>query len=291
MVATIGKTIRLGRLLPGAGQRAACFAFDHGMQVGPIPGTKDLRAGVTLAVEAGFDAIILGPGAIERCCDLLTGRNRPAIIMRVDQTTMWRNASPTGYAEGHTRQVASVEEAARMGADAVLSFLFTTHTTPELENRSIEIAGETAREARRHGLVYVAEPMAARGGLMPTPFETDIVAMNARIAAEIGADVLKIDWPGSKKGCAEVVATSAGTPVLIAGGERSGSDEESLCLVADLLAAGAKGVMFGRTLFQSPDPLVLMQRIRAIIHDGLSLRAALGDKPARTRKRKVSAKA
>lgn len=285
MVATVGKAIRLGRLLPGSGQRAACFAFDHGLQAGPIPGARDLRAGVALAVEAGFDAIILGPSAIERCCDLLTGRDRPAIIMRVDQTSMWRNGSATGYPEGHTRQVAGVDEAARMGADAVLSFLFTTHVSPELESRSIEIAAATAREARRLGLVYVAEPMAARGGLMPSPFETGIVAMNARIAAEIGADVLKIDWPGSKQGCAEVVASSAGAPVLVAGGERSGNDEETLCLVADLLTAGAKGVMFGRALFQSPDPLVLMRRVRAMIHEGLSLKQAVGGKPARRRRK------
>ena len=43
MTAATGKAIRLGRLLPGEGARGACFAFDHGLQVGPIAGTEDLR--------------------------------------------------------------------------------------------------------------------------------------------------------------------------------------------------------------------------------------------------------
>jgi len=80
MTATTGKAIRLGRLLPGAGARRACFAFDHGLQVGPIAGTEDLRAGVQLAIDAGFDAVILGPAAVERCADLLASRTAPAAV-------------------------------------------------------------------------------------------------------------------------------------------------------------------------------------------------------------------
>ena len=59
-----GKQIRLSRLFSIRDGRAVVFAFDHGMQVGPVPGTVDLRAGVALAVEAGFDGIILSPGAL-----------------------------------------------------------------------------------------------------------------------------------------------------------------------------------------------------------------------------------
>jgi len=101
--------------------------------------------------------------------------------------------------------------------------------------------------------------------------------MNSRIAVEIGADVIKADWPGSESACANVVGCSGGVPVLIAGGERGGGDADVLTLVSELLAGGAKGVMFGRSLFQSSQPLVLMRTIRAMIHEGLPLSKALSN--------------
>ena len=270
-----GKTIRLGRLLRGAGRRAACLALDHGLLVGPIPGAEDLRAGITLAVEAGFDAIILSVGAVARNADLLSGRQAPAVIMRIDQTTMWRIGKPGGYPEGYTRQVAAVEDAAVMGADAVLTYFFTGHADPSLENRSLEIAATTAQQARRHGIPFVAEPMAARGGLFATPFDQEPVAMNARMAVEFGADLIKTDWPGSTEACRAVIAGCADVPVLLAGGERTGSDEETLTLVAALLEGGANGVMFGRALFQAREPLRLMRIVREMIHDDLPLASAI----------------
>ena len=48
-----------------------------------------------------------------------------------------------------------------MGADAVLSYIFIAHKDPALETRSAERAAETAMQARRFGLAYVAEPMVA----------------------------------------------------------------------------------------------------------------------------------
>jgi fructose-bisphosphate aldolase, class I len=286
-----GKQIRLSRLFSNRDGRAVVFAFDHGMQVGPVPGAVDLRAGVALAVEAGFDGIILGPGALDRSADLLTGSNRPAIIMRLDQTTMWRLGGKHSLDEGHTRQVADVEDALRLGADAVLTFLFTCHRNSELETRSMEITGRAASSARNWGIPLVVEPMAAREGRLKTPFDAETVAMNSRIAVEIGADVIKTDWSGTIEGFRHVVQGAADAPVLVAGGPRLGNDLATLELVRDLLAAGARGVMFGRGLFQSPEPLVLMKAVRDMVHDGVSFEdaaARLSPAPARTSKAQFS---
>ncbi len=274
MTGSIGKAIRLGRLMTGRQGRSACLAFDHGLHQGPIAGTVDLRAGIKHAVDAGFDGIILTPGAVSRNVDLLAGRDRPSVVMRIDQSTMWRIGAPTGYPEGDVRAITTVEEAAAMGADAVLSYLFIAHRDPKLETRSAERAAQTAMEARRTGLVFVAEPMVARGGMLKSPFDPAAIAVHTRMAVEFGADVLKVDWPGSTKACAAVLAGCAGVPMLIAGGERAKTDDDTLKLVADLLAGGAKGIMFGRALFQSPDPLKLMRIVRDMIHDDLPLEKA-----------------
>jgi len=275
MSGSAGKAIRLARILSGKQGRSACLAFDHGLHVGPIAGVGDLRAGIKNAVAAGFDGIILTPGAVARNVDLLSGRDKPSVVMRIDQTTMWRLGSFTGYAEGDVRAITSVEEAAAMCADAVLSYIFIAHKDPALETRSAERAAETAMQSRRFGLAYVAEPMVARSGMLRSPFDPKAIAIHTRMAVEFGADIIKADWPGSVKACQQVLAGCGGTPMLVAGGERGKSDEDTLRLVADLLAGGANGIMFGRALFQSPDPLRIMRIAREMIHDDLPLPQAL----------------
>jgi fructose-bisphosphate aldolase, class I len=276
MTGIAGKQIRLSRLFPHHDARAVVFAFDHGLQLGPVPGAVDLRAGIALAVEAEVDGILLSPGALERAADLLAGRDRPALIMRVDQTTMWRLGGRFSQDQGQTRLIARIEDALELGADAVISFLFTCHRDPDLETRSVELLAQTAQSARRWGMPLVVEPMVARHGRLETPLDGEAIAMNTRMAVEIGADVIKTDWAGSVENFRPVVHGAAGAPVCVAGGARLDSDEATLALVRDLLAAGARGVMFGRNLFQSPRPLALMKAVRAMVHDDMAFEDAVG---------------
>lgn len=274
MSMTSGKPLRLSRLFSHTDSRAVVLALDHGLQLGPIPGTVDLRAVVSLAVEAGLDGIILGPGALARSQDLLAGRNRPAIIMRLDQTTMWRLGGRFSQDQGQTRMIAGVEDALQLGADAILTYLFTCHRDPALETRSVEMVGQIANAARTWGMPLVVEPMAAREGRLATPFDGETIAMNTRIAVEMGADAIKADWTANAADFRQVVRGAVDVPVLVAGGARMESDLDTLALVRDLLSAGARGVMFGRSLFQSPQPLTLMKLVRAMVHDKLDYEGA-----------------
>jgi hypothetical protein len=84
---------------------------------------------------------------------------------------------------------------------------------------------------------------------------------------------------------------AADAPVLVAGGPRLDDDRATLGLVRDLLAAGARGVMFGRSLFQSPEPLVLMKAVRDMVHDDVSFEdavARLSPAPAKAPKAQFS---
>lgn len=62
MLGSVGKAARLARLMAGPERRAACLAFDHGAQLGPIPGVEDAASVIAAAVEAKMDGIILSPG-------------------------------------------------------------------------------------------------------------------------------------------------------------------------------------------------------------------------------------
>lgn len=260
-----GKALRLARILSGPNGRAACLAFDHGLHIGPIPGNERPREMIDVAIAAGLDAILLSPGLLQTHAERLAGRDKPAVIVRLDQTSMWRIGRPGGYATGHTRAISTVEEAVRMGADAVITYVFTSHSDPALEDRSVNVAATAAQDARRLGIPMIMEPMAARGGLVDDVADAAIIAANTRMAMELGADVVKTDWSNDAASFASVVETT-GVPILVAGGPQSGGDADVLATVDDIVAAGAAGILFGRQLFQASDPAGVMRAARDKIH-------------------------
>ena len=82
-----------------------------------------------------------------------------------------------------------------------------------------------------------------------------------RIAFEHGADSLKTYYTGSRDGFRKVTA-GCPAPVLIAGGPEAASEQAVSQMVADSIAAGGHGVVFGRNIWQSPDPARMVRALR-----------------------------
>ena len=205
MTGQTGKARRLARMFRSDSGRMMCVPLDHGMQVGPIAGIADPGPAIDLAVSAGVDAVIVTPGMFLRHARRFDGG--PAVILRLDQTTMWRTGTATGYADTHSRLVATVEEAVAMGAEAVITYLFTCNNRPEEETRCFETCAEVATACRRYGIVHVIEAMAAAGGFARHD-DPAVVALNCRIAGEMGADIIKTDWTGSAASFAPIAGQS-----------------------------------------------------------------------------------
>lgn len=256
-----GKARRLARMFNARTGRMLCLAFDHGMQVGTVRGIEDPARVLDAAAEAGVDAVILNPGMMARHGHRLAGG--PAVILRIDQTTMWRHGTPSGYADTHNRLVASVEDAVAMGAEAVITYLFTCNNRPEEETRAFEICGATASACRKWGIVHVVEAMAARGGFARHD-DPDAIALNCRIAGELGADIIKTDWC-SDQARFRAIATQSLAPVVVAGGPARGiADVRDFARQA--IAAGANGLMFGRNVFEQDDVGATLRSLKAIVH-------------------------
>jgi DhnA family fructose-bisphosphate aldolase class Ia len=267
MIGQIGKRIRMSRMLHADTGRAICLAFDHGMMLGPIKGFENPAAIIDAAVLSGVDGIILTPGMYARYADRFASKQAPCVILRVDQTSMWRSPEQLGYQHNRNRLIASVEDAVAMGADAVITYLFVGHKDPAIEAENFEICADVAAQCRRLGVVHVVETMAARKGLAENVFDPQLVAMHTRIGAELGADIVKTDWSGDRASFASIVGTTT-APILVAGGASIGNDRDVLMLAHDVIESGAAGILFGRNIVQSVDPLRLMKALRAIVHDG-----------------------
>ena len=95
----------------------------------------------------------------------------------------------------------------------------------------------------------------------------------ARVGAELGADIIKCPYTGSPETFREVVEGCM-VPVVIAGGSKL-SDRETLGMIEGALQAGAAGISMGRNVFQHENPTKLVKAACAIVHEGISVEAAL----------------
>lgn len=276
-----GKRIRLGRVLHPDSGRAAVVAFDHGVHIGMIPGLGDPGAMLRTLADAGADAFLVAPGMVRAYPDIFTGRGAPGLIIRIDWTDRWREPHMLGYEEGRGRLIASVEDAARLGADAVLVYMFIGYEDPDAEASQVESVARVAQDCERLGIGCIIEPM-PRGALVGAdPYNAEYIALGARIACELGADVLKTDYSGDAASFTQVTAASF-RPVLIAGGPKTPTIRAALEMVRGALDAGAGGMFIGRNVFQAPQPGLMMRVLRDMIHDDLSIESALEALEVRT---------
>jgi fructose-bisphosphate aldolase, class I len=271
-----GKTIRLGRILSPKTQRAAVIAFDHGVHLGAIPGVSNPGQMLETLAENGADAFLVGPGIARAYSSVFSGRGAPGLILRVDWTNRWRSAEALGSAEGRGRMIASVEDAARLGADAVLTYMFIGYEDPDAEAQQVEDVAHMAQACERLGIGCIIEPMARGKKADHDIYRPEYIALGARMACELGADILKTDYSGSAESF-RMATAAAFRPILIAGGPKTATLREALEMVYGALTAGACGMFIGRNVFQAPDPGQMMRVLRRMIHENLSVDDVLAE--------------
>lgn len=268
----IGKSLRLHRILNPRTQRGIVVAFDHGLFLGPIPGLEDVGAVMSAVAEGDPDALQVTPGTAQAARQVFWGRGAPALVLRVDASTTWRSvAIPRAP---YRVPVATAEDAIRLGADAIVTFLFTGYADDLQEGANLAAIGALASDCRRWGMPLVVEPLAIALGkhLVNDP---EVVELMVRIAAEAGADLLKVDYTGSPDTFGRVIRAASGVPVLVRGGPKMDTAEQALAMTADAIAAGARGVVFGRNVWQHHPPAGMVRALRRVIHEGGSVAAAM----------------
>lgn len=258
-----GKKIRLCRVLGGGEHRALVVAFDHALVLGPIRGTEDPLGQIRRFAEAEVDAVLLNLGLIRQFADTSPKGRLPAIIARIDWTTVWTAISNNGSGELRSCLVARPEDALRHGADAVITYMVVGTGDADFESKEIARTAEVARECERVGIPLIVESL-ARGKGVENPGDPKWLNLHTRMATELGADAVKTDYAGDPVAMRSVVE-GCPIPILVLGGSRQGSDEEALEVVSNAASAGAAGVFFGRNVFQSPNMGQFLKKARAAL--------------------------
>jgi putative autoinducer-2 (AI-2) aldolase len=97
------------------------------------------------------------------------------------------------------------------------------------------------------------------------------MALASRLGAELGADIIKTYYEDAF----DKVVDSCPVPVVIAGGKKI-PELDALQMARNAIDAGAVGVDMGRNIFQSDDPVAMIQAVRSVVHEGASAEDALG---------------
>jgi class I fructose-bisphosphate aldolase len=116
--------------------------------------------------------------------------------------------------------------------------------------------------------------MYTRGSKIKDEYNPGNVKHAARVAAELGADIVKVVYTGSVDSFTEVV-NGCPVPVVIAGGPKMDSDEDIFKMVESALQAGAAGISIGRNAFQHENPTKMVQVLSKMVHQGASVAEAV----------------
>ncbi|MHC4345537.1 MAG: 2-amino-3,7-dideoxy-D-threo-hept-6-ulosonate synthase [Planctomycetota bacterium] len=257
----IGKKIRLERIIDRNSRKTVIIPMDHGVTVGPVEGLADMRDTVGKVVAGGANAILLHKGIV-RAGHRGAGRDVGLIIHLSGGTSM----SPDPNAK---ELVCTVEEAIRLGADAVSIHI---NLGAETDKEMLAQLGFVSERCLQWQMPLVAM-MYTRGPKIKDEFDVNNVKHAARVGAELGADIVKVPYTGSVETFTEVVQ-SCPVPVVIAGGPKMGSDEDIFKMVAGALEAGAAGLSIGRNAFQHKTPDKMVQALCSMVHHGATVEEA-----------------
>lgn len=279
-----GKKTRLHRILFDHGCKNGtilALPIDQGLEHGPVdffpnPPSADPHFQFELAIEGGYNCIACHIGLAERYYPAYAGQ--VPLLLKLNGRT---NIPPSD--EALSTCTGTVADAVRLGADAVG---YTLYVGSPRQSEDIQQLNEVRQECERFGMPLVIWSY-PRGKHVETKGGRDslyAVDYAARVAREVGADVVKLNvpkksdndkdqpkpYPGLELSYAEsihkVVASAGETMVLFSGGSKV-SDQDLLDKARAAMEQGATGLIFGRNMWQRPlkEALSMTEQVKELM--------------------------
>lgn len=237
--------------------KALYLAYDQGLEHGPTDFNDesiDPNYILSIGIEGGFNGVVFQKGIAEKYYDTSLHNPLPLIVKLNGKTNIVKDVEP------YSPLLCTVEEAMKLGAVAVG---YTVYVGSEFENKMIEELSSIAREAHQKDLPVIGW-MYPRGRNVLNPSSPEIVAYAARLGLELGADIVKLQYPGSIDSLKWTVEAAGKTKVVVSGGEKT-TEEEFLSTAKNIMSSGAIGMAVGRNVWQAKDPLGITEKLKKII--------------------------
>ena len=240
---------RLSRIFKPETGKTVMLAVDHGYFQGPTTGLRDIKSTITPLIPH-TDSLFITRGMLRTSVDPLSVTS---VCLRV-------SGGPSILGELSNEDITtSMEEAIRLNASGVGMSIFVGAPN---EDKTIANLGRLVNEAERYGMPVLAITAVGRDMARDARY----LALASRIAAEIGAHIVKTYY------CEDFYKVVEGCPVpiVMAGGKKM-PEREALQMTFNAISEGASGVDMGRNIFQSDNPVGMINAIRAIVHNGASV--------------------
>ena len=246
---------RLSRIIKPETGRTVMLAVDHGYFLGPTSGLE--VPGETIKPLLPYaDSLMLTRGVLRT--SVPAEFNIP-IVLRVSGGTSILHDDLSN--EDITT---SMEEAIKLNVSAVALSIFvgSAHEKETLTNLS-----KLVTQGEAYGIPVLAVTAVGREMTRDAKY----LSLCCRIAAELGAHFIKTYYCEDFK---KVVDTCP-VPIVIAGGKKT-PEKEALMLAHNAISHGAVGVDMGRNIFQSDNPVGMIQAVRAVVHKNATVEQAYG---------------
>lgn len=235
--------------------RALFLAYDQGLEHGPSDFNDeniDPNFILETGIKGGFNAVIFQKGVAEKYYPV--GSQVPLIVKLNGKTNLVEDQDP------YSPLLCSVDEAIKLGAAGVG---YTIYVGSEFENKMTSEFSAVVREAHTKGLPVVGW-MYLRGKSILNKNVKDLTAYAARMGLELGADIVKIKYPGDLESLKWAVEAAGKTRVVVSGGEK-GDEAQFLEMAKNVMKAGAIGMAVGRNIWQNDNPLEITKKLKEIV--------------------------
>jgi putative autoinducer-2 (AI-2) aldolase len=241
-----GMKNRLSRIFNPRSGRTVMLAIDHGYFQGPTTGLERIDLNI-LPLVPYADTLMLTRGILRSIVPPTTSKS---IVLRVSGgTSILKELS-------NEKIAVDIEESIRLNVCAMAVQVFIGG---EFEKESIINMTKMVDIGTRYGIPTLA--VTAVGKDMAR--DARYFRLATRICAELGAHYIKTYYIDEGF---ETVAASCPVPIVMAGGKKI-PEPDALTMAYNAVQQGASGVDMGRNIFQSEDPVAMIQAVKAVVHE------------------------
>ncbi|KQU63228.1 hypothetical protein ASG66_02110 [Bacillus sp. Leaf406] len=259
----MNKTLRMNRLFHPVSHNAIFFPVDHGTTIGPVGRLTDIPYLSKMAEENDFQSIVAHKGTIHWAIEQGEATSDISYLLHL-------SASTNFVLNGEFKQlVSTIEHGLRIGVTGI-----SVHVNlgVQEEPTMLKDLGLICDEAYKWGLPVLAM-MNVFGEATLNP-ERKSIAHAVRVAGEVGADIVKVKYPGSIEDMKEAVDAFP-IPVLMSGGEKSNDPLALFKEIHDSIQAGARGISIGRNIFEDRHPAAMSKALAGLVHNFIDPQDAL----------------
>jgi len=254
----MSKEYRLSKIFRPETGNTLILPVDHGVSAGNIKGLENPVQVLKDLKSSDVDAILMSDGIARQAESEFYGKSSPARIIAAD--VVYSNDKKI-----HHDLYTNVETAVKKGYDCIKLIMFWDRP-PEEQMQSIQVISSVINEADKWDMPVMVEPL-TYNFIEDENKRIEVLTDAARIAYELGTDILKLPHPGETETMASWVR-NYNVPIILLGGATDGSVNDIVTQVSTAISFGVRGVAIGRNIWQRPnnEAKQLLSEFAKVIH-------------------------